>query len=120
MSLPEPDWRRLAAELVLDFHKTPGQAARICGCSIPVVQQCVAAYVRQCTTEHQTSTDDSVFIPVVLEEESSSDDLPVAPASPSMPLPVEIVTPSGLIFRVPLTTLDDIALLFHSLEAKPC
>jgi len=120
MSLSEPDWRRLAAELILYFHKTPSQVSRICGCSIPAVQQHVAAYVRQRSLESMTSSEDSAFVPVVLEEASPPNDLPDEAPAPSPSIPVEIITPGGLTLRLPLATLDDIAHLLHSIEGKPC
>jgi hypothetical protein len=116
----DPDWRRIAAELVVHFHKSTGQTARIFGCSIPAVQQCVADYVRYHAVASMPSSGDSVFIPVALEENAPSDNKQSEFLSMTTPIPIEIITPGGLTLRLPLTNLDDIAHLLHSIEAKPC
>jgi hypothetical protein len=120
MTPSAPDWRRAAAELVVHFHKSTGQAARIFGCSISAVQECIAEYIRQHDVASKASSDDPVFIPVALEDDVSSDNEQPGFSFTPLPIPVEIVTSSGLTLRLSPVSLDEIAHLIHSLEAKPC
>ncbi len=112
----EADWRRLAAELVLHFHKTPSQVSRICGCGINVVRQCVAEYVRQGIAPDEHGDDESPFIPVTLVDA----DEPVPSPSAAEPIPLDILAPNGLTLRLQLASLDDVAALLRALEVAPC
>lgn len=111
MTLPEPDWRRLAAELVLHFHKTPSQASRICACSIASVQQCVAEYLRQ----EKVAATEPAFVPVAIVDVEES-----VPPSTVTAIPLDILTPGGLTLRFQLSSVNDVARLLQSLEADRC
>ena len=111
MLISSPDFRRIAAELVLHFHKTPSQVSRICSCNIKVVQQCVAEYLQQVGDE---PTSESPFIPVVLEDSRSAPP-PVLP-----PIPLELATPGGLTLRFSLSSVQEIAELLQTLQGQSC
>jgi len=139
---------RRAAELVLHYDKTVAQAARILGCSVPVIQKCIQYHLDRCPAdgtgppfvsviladEPTTSSAeaDSSFASDPLADEPTTLSAEVAPSFASVPLddeptvpsptviPLDILTPKGLTLRLQLTSLQDVVTLLQSLEAVPC
>lgn len=111
MSLSEPDWQRLAAELVVHFHKSPPFVARIFSCPVTVVRDCVAASLKR-QTQDETAMVASPFVSVVLEDSDTIDQ------TVCEPIPLEIVTSNGLTLRLQVSSLYEVIELLQSLEAE--
>jgi len=75
MITPHVSLVRRAAELVLHYDKTLSQAARILGCSIPVVQQCIQQHLDHSPassepppTEEPSTNAEAPFVPILLDD----------------------------------------------------
>ena len=118
MITPHVTQVRRAAELVLHYDKTLSQAARILGCSIPVVQQCVQHHLDHSPasselppTEKPATNTEPPFVPILLDDKESN-----APTT----IARDILIPNGLTLRVQLPSLQDVATLLHFLTNNQC
>jgi hypothetical protein len=113
MTFSSPDLPLRAAKLVLDFQKSPIQAARLLGCSVPALQKALLHYLDEQPqpTNLPKESPPSDFADVRLEE---------PPVPPIAAFPLEIMTPSGITLRLQLHSLDDLAALLNSLEVASC
>ena len=108
MITPHVTLVRRAAELVLHYDKTLSQAARILGCSIPVVQQCVQHHLDHSPTsseppppaEEPSTNAEAPFVPILLDDEHA--------AVPPTTIAIDILIPNGLTLRFQLPSLQDV------------
>ena len=113
MTFSSPDLPLRAAKLVLDFQKSPIQAARLLGCSVPALQKALLHYLDEQPQPTSFPNDPCLpdFADVRLEE---------PPVTTTTAFPLEIITPSGITLRLQLHSLVELAALLNSLEVASC
>ncbi len=107
--------RRRALCLVLEKDRTPSQAAKILQCTVRAVKRWIEEYLDHEAVLADTPTDPASFLPVVIDESDDGSEELVAE-----PIPLDILTRSGLTLRLQLSSVNDVAALLRSLEVDRC